>query len=112
MSASGIRSVNGVGLIMVLLGWLEGAAANLRLWASPYAAPLRLAQIHRAIGFLQRAGWFGMRSKNGNAGGCTRGDGMAAEHEAKTVDVLLQCGRLGMRVGLGEIPKQQRKFIA
>jgi hypothetical protein len=28
MSAPGIRSVNGVGFIMILLGWLDGAAAT------------------------------------------------------------------------------------
>lgn len=66
-------------------------------------APLRLADIHRAVGFFQRPARFGMRAENGNAGGGTRADGAAAvEREAEPVDGLFQRGRLGAGVGLAQ----------
>ncbi len=44
--------------------------------------PLRLAYIHRAVGLFQRLAGFRMRAENRDAGGCTRADGTAAEHES------------------------------
>src|ERR1700731_1095034 len=74
-------------------------------------APFRLAEIHRAIGFFQHPARVGMRSQRDNASGSTRGDGVASEYKAEAVDVLFQHRCLGLRIGLGEIPQQERKLI-
>ena len=74
--------------------------------------PLRLAHIHRAVGLLQRAAGFGMGAENRNAGGGAGRDGAAAKHEGEAIDGLLQRGRLGLGVGLAEIPQQQRELVA
>ena len=53
-----------------------------------------------------------MRPKHGDACGYAGRDCAACEGKTEAVDVLFQRRRLGVRVGLAEIPQQQRKLVA
>ena len=75
--------------------------------------PLRLAHIHRAVGFFQRA-WpasvWGPRMAT--PAEAPAFDGAATKHEAEPIDRLFQRRRLGVSVGLAEIPQQQCELVA
>ena len=45
-----------------------------------------------------------VRTKDRDAGGSAGGDGAATKHEGETIDRLLQQRRLGLGIGLAEIP--------
>ena len=52
--------------------------------------PLRLAHIHRAVGFFQRPAGFRLNIKDRYSGGCARGEGAAAKYEGEPIDRLFQ----------------------
>src|SRR5450631_2754117 len=86
-------------------------ASRLKERAALFMTALRLAHIHGAVRFFQRAAKFGMGAEQGNPGGGAGGNGLAAELEAEPVDGLFQQGRLGPGVGLAQVPQQQREFV-
>ena len=59
--------------------------------------PLRLADVHRAIGLFQRAASLGMGAEDSYARGSARCHDVAAEGECQVVDTLLQRRRFGSR---------------
>ena len=74
--------------------------------------PLRLAHIHRAVGLFQRAAQFRMWAEDRDTGRGAGADGAAAKHEGQAIDRLFQQRRLGLGIGLAEIPQQQRELVA
>ena len=70
-----------------------------------------LADVHRAVGFLQCASRFCVRAEDGYASGGTRRDIAACKHESETIDRSLQRRGLGSRVRLAQIPQQHREFV-
>src|SRR5438552_1334638 len=74
--------------------------------------PLRLAHIHRAVRLFQRSAQFRMRTEDRYTGRSAGGNRAATKHEGQTIDRLLQRRRLGLGIGLAEIPQQQRKLVA
>ena len=73
---------------------------------------LRLADIHGAIGLIERMSGIRPRIQDGDAG---RGAGMdrtVDEREAQTIDGLLERSRLGAGLRFIQIPQQHAEFVA